>query len=256
LEANGRVNDLLQLAIKGDREATRYLLSLLTKNVEEFLNLCLRNPSLVREVWYPGCPFPLLHTHLRRNKEHYLVLPRDHVLRKVGVIPGRRSFSNEAVTTRVAIDLYYQMHFYRRMGPQGDGGEPLRRRVIKKAPGGKVDVIVRPSQTVSSAYHLGYLARDLSDAERIKRIRALAPLQPTNWREWWKEAESIFDNRYGPQFQDHLDFKAWRVKAYEGKQTKRGNPRKTAGAKRRDIKKAIRNAFKSLANITVPENPG
>lgn len=70
-------------------------------------------------------------------------------------------------------------------------------------------MIVKLNETVSSAYSLGRLARDLPHAEQIKRIRALAPLQPTNWREWWKEAEQIFEKRWGREFQDHPDFENW-----------------------------------------------
>lgn len=133
LRANGRLHDLLQLAKTGDREAASYLLSVLTDNVENFLNLCSQKPNLALEIWRPGQPWPLLHTQLRRNGKGCLALPRDHVLRKIGIIP-RRTFSKEATTTGVAIHLYYDMDFYRRMGlQQGEGGEPLRPLVIKKS---------------------------------------------------------------------------------------------------------------------------
>jgi hypothetical protein len=226
--ANSRLRELHQLANEGDWEAASYLLPVLTKNVEDFLNLCLQKPTLVRQIWYPGQSWPLLHTQLNRKRpKEGLTVPKDHVLRKIGVIPGRRTSSKEAVATRVAIELHVEMEYHRRMAPQEQGGER-------------------------------YTARDAAHAEQIKRIRALGPLQPSNWHECWKEAERIFDKRYGPQFQDHPDFRNWRVKAYQGKQTKKGKPRKTAGAKRRDIKNAIKGAFRSLANmlkIAVPEPP-
>jgi hypothetical protein len=256
--ANGRLRELLQLANEGDREAARSLLWVLTENVERFLNLCLQKPTLVREIWRPGQPWPLLHTQLRRKGKGRLALPRDHVLRKIGIIPRRR-LSKEAVATGVAIELYCVMDFCRSIGPQqSEGGEPLRPLVIKKAPGGKVDVIVKLNETVSSAYSLGHLARDLADAEQIKRIRTLAPLQPSNWHEWWKEAVQIFDKQWGPQFQDHPDFLNWGEAGYGRKKTKKGKPKKTRGIKRSDIKRAIKKVFRSLANNLqlVPKSPG
>jgi hypothetical protein len=263
LKANGRLRDLLQLANEGDREAASYLLSVLTKNVQHFLNLCLQKPTLVRQIWEPSQPWPLLHTQLR-GTEKGLTVPGDHALRKLGVIPGRRGFSKKTITTAVAKQLYCLMKFYRRP-LSGEGGEALRPLQIKPAVGGDVaegdiDVTINLNETVSSAWTLGHLARDLAHAEQIKRIRALAPLQSTNWREWWKEAEQIFEERWGEEFQDHPDFLNWPAPdTYKNKKTPRGKPQKTRGRKRSDIKGAIKEAFRSLANrlqVPVPETPG
>jgi hypothetical protein len=264
-QANGRLHELFQLAKKGDREAGRYLLSVLTDNTERFLNLCLKNPEFAREIGFPGAPWPLLHTQLRQTKKG-LTVPRDHALRKLGVIPGRRGFSKEAVAKEVAIQLYLEMDSYRRIGPQqGESSEPLRPLLIKPAVGGDVakgdiDVTIMPNQIVSAAWELGHLACDLDHAEQIKRIRALAPLKPSNWHEWWKQAEPIFEKRWGPQFQDHPDFANWPApETYKNKKTPKGKPKKTWGRKRSDIKRAIKRAFRSVANrvqAPVPETPG
>jgi hypothetical protein len=48
LRANGRLHDLFQLTKKGDREAARYLLSLLTDNVERFLNFCSKTCTFTK----------------------------------------------------------------------------------------------------------------------------------------------------------------------------------------------------------------
>jgi hypothetical protein len=72
-----------------------------------------------------------------------------------------------------------------------------------------VYVTVNLNETVSSAWTLGHLARDLAHAEQIKRIRALARLQPSNWREWWEAGEPLFLHKCGGEFQDHPDFQSY-----------------------------------------------
>ena len=215
LRANGRLRDLFQLAKNGDREAARYLLSVLTDNVEFFLNLCSENPKLAREIRFPGAPWPLLHTQLEVNQQGYLTVPRNHVLRKIGVLRAGRTLSEGAVVTRVALKLYCEMEFYRQIGPQ------------------QLDSAI-----------LGSLARDATHAEQIKRIRSLQPLCLLNYADWWKAAEPLFLYWWGEEFQDHADFRNWHAEHYE-KQTEG----KTRGIKRRDIRKAMQSGFKGLAVI-------
>jgi hypothetical protein len=224
-QANGRLHDLFQLTKKGDREAAGYLLSVLTDNVELFLNLCSKNPKLAREIRFPGVPWPLLHTQLEVNQEGYLTVPRNHVLRKLGIIRKGRTFSEEAVGTRVAMRLYREMDFYRRIGPQ------------------------QPDSTV-----LGSIARDATHAKQIKRIRSLQPLRLSNYADWCEAAQPLFLYWWGGEFQDHADFRNWRAEHYE-KQTEG----KLRGIKRRDINKALQRGFKSLATSLdekhVPHSP-
>lgn len=226
LRANGRLRDLFQLAKKGDREAARYLLSVLTDNVEFFLNLCSKNPKLAREIRFPGAPWPMLHTQLEVNREGYLTVPGNHVLRKLGIIRKGRTFSEEALGTRVAKQLYREMDFYRGIAPQNANGYI-------------------------------YTARDATHAEQIKRIRGLKPLDSSNYVDWWKAAEPLFLQRWGGEFQDHAVFKNWNSAAYE---VGRLRPHETArSAKRRDIKRALKQGFKSLAislQKSVPNHPG
>jgi hypothetical protein len=221
LQANGRLHDLFQLTKKGDREAARYLLSLLTNNVERFLNLCSKNRKFAHEIRFPGEPWPLLHTQLKVNEEGYITVPSNHVLRKLGIIRKGRTFSEEAVATRVALQLYREMDFYRCIAPQyGDGWR--------------------------------YTARDAIHADQIKRIRALKPLHPRNFVDWWKAAEPLFLQRWGAEFQDYGVFKNWHSAAYEDKRLRQNETARSA--KRRDIKKVVKQGFKSLASV--PNHPG
>jgi hypothetical protein len=224
LQANGRLDDLFQLAKKGDREAAAYLLSVLADNVERFLNLCSKNPTLAREIRFPGAPWPLLHTQLEVNRASYLTVPSNHVLRKLGIIREGHTYSEEALGTRIAMQLYREMDFYRRIAPQND----------------------------ESA--VGCLARDATHGEQIKRIRALKPLPQSNHHvDWWKAAEPLFLKQWGTEFQNHEDFKNWRAAAYKGLK-----PNEARSKKRRDIKKAVKDGVKSLATSlrkSVPNHP-
>jgi hypothetical protein len=244
LQANGRLRDLLQLTKKFDREAARYLLSLLTNNVERFLNLCSKNPKLAHEIQFPGEPWPLLHTQLKVNEERYLTVPNSHVLRKLGIIRKGRTFSEEAVGTRVAIQLYCEMDFYRRILPQKvDRGQLLHPLLIEPGTDGKCKVTPKPNEKVSAAWTLDSLARDAIHAEQIRRIRALKTLSRRNYVDWWKAAEPLFLERWGHEFQGHPDFKGWGAARYLSLK-----PNEAKSAKRRDIKNAVKRGFKSLAS--------
>jgi hypothetical protein len=89
LQANGRLRGLLQLAKKGSREAAKYLLSLLTNNVECFLNLCSNNLKLAREIRFPGEPWPLLHTQLEVNPAGYFNDPEKSLAANAWRCPSR-----------------------------------------------------------------------------------------------------------------------------------------------------------------------
>jgi len=260
-KANGRLDDLFQLAKKGDREAARYLLSVLTANVDRFLILCSEHPTLAREIRSPRAPWPLLHTQLKMNRrEGCLTVPKNHVLRQLGVIRAGRGFSEVAVGTRIAKQLYAQMEFYRGTAPRQKSLHPLLLKM--KTPRGKVAVTIK-RETLSASNILRSLVRNATEAqqierfreaEQIERIRALKPLCRSNYVDWWRAGEPLFINWWGAEFQDHEDFKDWSVKRYAGLTTKQAR-----STKRSDIIKAIKRGFESLAKHlqqSVPNHQG
>jgi hypothetical protein len=137
-----------------------------------------------------------------------LTIPSNHVLRKLGVVRGGRGYNLATKGTAVAATLYNHMEFYR---------HTLRQQLWG-----------------ASERHL----------EKVyDRIRQLEPLSPLNFSAWWKAAEPLFILQWGKEFQDDPDFKKWNTAAYKDLASHLAR-----GAKRRDIKKAVKQGFMSLAN--------
>jgi hypothetical protein len=112
-------------------------------------------------------------------------------------------------TASIAITLYQQIEFYRHTSRQTLWDE--------------------------SEKHLEKL---------YERVRKLKPFSPSNYHLWWKAAEPLFIWQWGEEFQDHRDFEKWNDHAgYQGLW-----PNDVRSAKRRDIKKAVKQGFMSLAN--------
>jgi len=76
-------------------------------------------------------------------------------------------------------------------------------------------------------------------------------LSPSNYPAWWKAAEPLFVLQWGKEFQDDPDFAGWNEKNYMGMLASQ-----IPGRKRGDIKRAIRQGFKSLANEIWIDHPG
>lgn len=205
----------MEHAKKKDAKAARMLLDCLVENIDRFLNFCSENPKLAREIRFPNEPWPLLHTQLAVNPEGYLTIPKNHLLRTLGVVRAGRSLDEQAIGTRVAKQLYRQMDFYRRT---------LRQQLWD-----------------SNEKHL---------EEAIDLIRRLEPLSPSNYSAWWKAAERLFVLQWGKEFQDDPDFAAWNEKNYMGMLASQ-----IPGRKRGDIKRAIRQGFRSLANELWIDHP-
>lgn len=73
----------------------------------------------------------------------------------------------------------------------------------------------------------------------------LGPLTRANYAVWWKKFESMFLGLYGKDFENHKEFSGyWKNSVY------RGQP-KARALIRRDIKKRIQQAFRSIA----PKSP-
>lgn len=78
-----------------------------------------------------------------------------------------------------------------------------------------------------------------------KSVRDLKPLdrEPKNFAAWWHIAEQIFHYGWLEEYEDHDSFRHyWANETYKGMSEK-----VKRGLIRRDIKKAIKQAFKSIA---------
>ena len=94
-----------------------------------------------------------------------------------------------------------------------------------------------------------------SDAERAwwdalaAKARTLAPLDRTNYRQWWAVVQPLFYRRFGLKFEDHPDFKTyWDNTEYGEKGAKLS--RDARALIRRDIKAQIKQSLRSLAPST------
>jgi hypothetical protein len=206
--ANSQLNELFSRARKGDIEAARTLLGCLRYNVGALEKFCSSKTTIAKRMVIIGEPWPLLHTSLKSNKDGAPTIPLDHFLRKLGVVRGKRRYSIESKGTEIAIILYGQMESYRHS----------RRQML-------------------------WDKREKNFEKTYNAIRKLKPLSPWNWDVWWKAADPLFTWQWGEEFQGHTSFKKWHNAGYEGMKAHQAR-----SAKRRDIKKAIKQGFKSLAN--------
>jgi len=89
------------------------------------------------------------------------------------------------------------------------------------------------------------------------KFKRLGPLTRANYRVWWKKFEMIFLGLYGKDFENHKEFAGyWSGNAY--KENEPGNPgtkclvQNARALIRRDIKKRIQQAFRSIAPKSPP----
>lgn len=78
------------------------------------------------------------------------------------------------------------------------------------------------------------------------KFKRLGPLTRANYAVWWKKFEQMFLDLYGKDFENHKEFSGyWKNSVY------RGQP-KARALIRRDIKKRIQQAFRSIAPKAAP----
>ena len=145
---------------------------------------------------------------------------------------GRKSFSIlENTTTGIACKLWGAVEFYRRDALD-------EREVLSGDPGCSLIMPCLPG--FGDARKLG-----LTD-EQIKKIWTLKPLSRQNFLEWWKLGEPIFIHLYGKEFENRKEFSGyWKNSVYQGQS-------KARALIRRDIKKRIQQAFRSIAPKSPP----
>ena len=206
--ANAKLRELFRRTKTGDVKAARMLLGCLTYNVNEFQKLCSSTIKIAKRIVVVGESWPLLHTDLKASKDGALTIPPDHFLRKLGVVRGKRRYNTASEGTGIAFALYNQMEHYR---------HTLRQTLRDK--------------------------REMELDAAIDRVRQLKPLSPANYQHWWKAAEPLFIWNWDKEFQDHPRFKKWNNAAYKDLA-----PHVARSEKRRDIKRAVKQGFMSLAN--------
>jgi hypothetical protein len=240
LGANAKLAELFRRAKKGDTDAAQMLLGCLTYNVGEFEKFCSSHPRIANTIVVVGASWPLLHTSMKANKDGALTIPPDHVLRKLGVVRGKRRFNTAtSVGTAVAKELYDQMEFYRHTAPPESTA--LRLTLVEPEADAAGMHLIKFNPHTAREHCWDKSEMGLKTA--IDRVRQLEPLSPGNYSQWWKAAEFFFLWQWGKEFQDATDFENWNPAAYGELQ-----PDPARSAKRRDIKKALKQGFMSLAN--------
>jgi hypothetical protein len=237
--ANAKLLELFRRAKTGDVDAARMLLGCLTYNVNEFQKLCSSTTKVAKKIVVTDESWPLLHTDLKGNKDGALTIPPDHFLRKLGVIRGKRRYNAETLGTAVAKELYDQMEFYRHTAPPESTALRLTLVEPEADAAGMHLIKANPHTARQHCWDKSEMALEAA----IDRVSQLEPLSPGNYSQWWKAAEFFFLFQWGEEFQDNQDFKKWNVAAYEGM-----TPHEARSRKRSDIKRAIKQGFKSLAN--------
>jgi hypothetical protein len=150
---------------------------------------------------------------------------------------GSKSFSLENPATSIAYKLWSAVEYHRR--------DALDEREVLN--GDPVCSLISPClPRFGDARKLG-----LTD-EQIKKLWTLQPLSRQNYLEWWELGEPIFIHLYGKDFENHKEFSGyWNGDAYkEGVSGKPGQKCLVQNARaliRRDIKKQIKQAFRSIA---------
>jgi hypothetical protein len=78
------------------------------------------------------------------------------------------------------------------------------------------------------------------------QFKRLGPLTRTNYAVWWKKFEPMFLGLYGKDFENHKEFSGyWKNSVYQGQTN-------ASALIRRDIKKRIQQAFRSIAPKSPP----
>ncbi|HAO78193.1 MAG TPA: hypothetical protein DCQ92_04290 [Verrucomicrobia subdivision 3 bacterium] len=153
---------------------------------------------------------------------------------------GRKSFSLvESTETYIAYQIWQMIEYFRREEQNISDFEPSCSLILPDLPG------------IRDVHKTG-----LSDAQ-IEKLKTLSPLSRQNFLEWWKLGESAFVHHYGKDFENHKDFSGyWNGDAYkENVPGKPGQKRLVQNARaliRRDIKKQIKQAFRSIAPKSPP----
>jgi hypothetical protein len=238
--ANAKLGELFRRAKKGDADAARLLLGFLIYNVGEFEKFCSSKIRIAKHIVVVGESWPLLHTDLKANKDGALTIPLDHVLRKLGVVRGKRRYNlDTAIGTSIAATLYNQMEFYRHTAPP-ESASLLVTLVEREADAAGMHLMRFYRHTARQGY---WDKSQMALKAAIDRIIQLEPLSPSNYPAWWKAAELLFIWQWSKEFQDHRNFENWNTKGYSELE-----PHLVRSAKRRDIKRAIKQGFESLAN--------
>jgi hypothetical protein len=207
----GLLARLATLADCGDQEAARALASVVRHGVRRLDHLADTRPELLRvsagllEKW-PGF-LTVDREQERKNKQR---IARLGVGSWKGINYEGKTWNRQTAEVVVALEL------------EGEVGSMRHKRV----PWRKERKIERESDAREKARALA---------------QSLQPLSRANYVEWWRAAEPLFMEKYGPAFEQRSEFKHyWQNVAYKGERNARA-------LIRRDIKAKMKQAFRSIA---------
>lgn len=244
--AHYALKELLSLSQRGNKQPLGRLIEILTHSVNEFDLFCRHELShlpknydrksypdgmdvrdFARRKWvWPG----LLSRDADLVKDNETLVEQLGLASEVGVNFSGKMWTRKTTAVAVALRLLNIVNLYR-IQFQGEKRKPIRS-------GDK-----QPADFVNTPYaeweqsHPGWRQAD-------KLAQKLPPLDRKTYTDWFKAAEPILIQLYGKEFEDHPCFARYQNKAgqFSVKESK-----KERGLVRREIKKAIRQAFKSIA---------
>lgn len=216
---------------KKNQDAAERLYYLALLSVRSLLAACEARPELYRQIAMHQLYWPSMtgwgSDVERTNKELMVDLNLGEAAPLNTARHGRKSFSIlENTATSIACKLWGAVEFYRRDvldEREVFSGDPVCSLIMPCLPG------------FGDARKIG-----LTD-EHIKKLWTLQPLSRRNFLEWWKLGEPIFIHLYGKNFENHKEFSGyWKNSVYRCQSNARA-------LIRRDIKKRIQQAFRSIA---------
>jgi hypothetical protein len=238
------LKEIFRLADGGNDDATRFLHGILVSKIRDFDELCQRAErhaffeaiALKTSIW-PG----LLSCDADINKQNKDLLARLRLGRDTGLNYSGRQWTRGTPEIRVALKLWGILKFHSEAWRNRHAiakrnrearakinqrlGRPANFRPVPKP------LVVNPTRAAE------FKRRD----EAARLARGLKPLSRNNYGEWFKAGMPEFINFCGEDFENHRIFAGyWKNAAYRDQNRARA-------LIRRDIKKKLKQAFRSIA---------
>jgi hypothetical protein len=227
-----------------NQDAAERLYHLTLLSVNNLFEACHAKPEIFRPIARHQVYWPSMigwgADVERTNKELMKMLKLSDAAPLNTARGGRKSFSLlGSPETQIACSLWGAVEFFRREEQGIYSGDPACSLVMPDLP------------DIHDVRKLG-----LTD-EHIQKLKSLQPLSRRNFGEWWKLGEPAFIHRYGKDFENHKEFSSyWNGDAYKedvpGKPGQKCLVQNARALIRRDIKKRIQQAFRSIAPKSPP----
>ena len=242
--ASRALTELIRLAFDGHDEPAKSLHGILLSCVCDFDELCDRTETqkifepIAREttIW-PG----LLTCDADIKKRNNKLLLRLNLGTASGLNYSGRQWTRDTPETSVALKLYGIVKVYREAWQRRKEQQKLIRehwKTINKRLGRPPSFRPQPKPLIVN----DKLAEEFNRRDQSGKLASkLQPLDRTNYKQWFEAALPEFVNFYGTDFENRKLFaRYWENAAY------RDEP-KARALIRRDIKKNIQQAFRSIA---------